>query len=95
LNTRSVVRILGVNGTPTPIPVEQIVAIRRLLEKNLKYDPYPYLAKGIQVEVVKGPLSGVRGIILDKRGKYKLALSVDMLKRAVSVEIDIGDVELL
>jgi len=45
LNTRGVVRILGINGNPVPVPVEQIDAIKRVLESKLKYDPYPYFIK--------------------------------------------------
>src|SRR5919108_6069750 len=60
LNTRGVVRILGVNGAPIPVPVEQIDAIRKLLGNKLKYDTYPYFIQGREVEVVNGPLQGIR-----------------------------------
>jgi len=88
-----VVRILGVNGTPVPVPEEQIDAIRRLLDSGLKYDPYSYLTEGREVVVIRGPLEGVRGKILKRRGNYRLVLSVDLILRSVSVEIDIEDVE--
>jgi transcription antitermination factor NusG len=95
LNRRSVVRILGVKGIPIPVPVEQINAIRRLLESNLRYDPYPYFAEGKEVIVVNGPLQGVKGKILEVRGNYRLVLSVDLIQRSVSLEIDIKEVELV
>ena len=94
LNTRGVVRILGVNGTPAPVPVEQIEAIRKLLQCDLKYDPYPYFCQGREVTVVNGPLQGVRGKIVRRRGNYRLVLSVDNIKRSIAVEVDIKDVEL-
>jgi transcriptional antiterminator RfaH len=46
LSTRSVVRILGTNGTPVPIPAEQIDGVKKLLESKLKYYPYPYFNEG-------------------------------------------------
>ncbi|TDI90640.1 MAG: hypothetical protein E2O72_03690 [Candidatus Dadabacteria bacterium] len=46
LNTRGVIRILGVSGHPIPVPHEQIESIKRLLETNLQFDPYPYFRKG-------------------------------------------------
>jgi transcription antitermination factor NusG len=95
LNRRSVVRILGVKGIPIPVPVEQINAIRRLLESDLRYDPYPYFAEGKEVIVVNGPLQGVKGKILEVRGNYRLVLSVDLIQRSVSLEIDIKEVELV
>lgn len=93
LNTRGVVKILGVNGSPIPVPVEQICTIKRLLESNLKYDHYPYFSQGKEVVVVNGPLQGIRGRILERRGNYRLILSVDIIQRSVSVEVDIRDVE--
>ncbi len=93
LNTRGVVRILGVNGTPVPVPVEQIDGIRRLLQSGVQYDPYPYLFEGREVVVVRGPLEGIRGKIVGRRGDFRLVLSVDLIRRSVSVEVDAGDVE--
>ena len=95
LNRRSVVRILGVKGIPIRVPVEQINAIKSLLKSNLRYDPYPYFVEGKEVIVVNGPLQGVRGKILEIRGNYRLILSVDLIQRSVSLEIDIKDVELV
>lgn len=94
LNTRGVVRILGVNGTLVPVPAEQIDAVRKILECNLKYDLYPYFSQGREVTVVNGPLQGVRGKIVRRRGNYRLVLSVDNIKRSIAVEVDIRDVEL-
>ncbi len=95
LSTKGVVRILGVNGDPTPIPEQQINSIKTLLESELRYDPYEYLTEGSKVEVINGPLMGTQGIIAERRGQYRLILSVDLIQRAVSVEVDVNDVELL
>lgn len=95
LTTKGVVRMLGINGDPTPIPDEQVNSIKNLLESNLRYDPYQYIAEGREVEVVNGPLAGTKGRILQRRGQYRLILSVDLIQRAVSVEVDIDDVELV
>ncbi len=93
LNTRGVVSIVGANGAPIPVPDEQIEGIRRLLSSNYSYDPYPYFTEGREVIVVDGPLQGVRGRILERRGDLRLIISVDLLRRSLSVEVDIRDVE--
>ncbi len=92
LNTRGVVRVLGTNGAP--VPVEQIYSIKELLDRNLKYDPYPYFTQGKEVVVINGPLQGIKGKIVDKRGSYRLILSVDIIQRSVGVEVNIRDVEM-
>jgi transcription antitermination factor NusG len=76
-----------------PVPVEQIDGIRRLLQSGLEYDPYPYLFEGREVVVVRGPLEGVRGKIVGRRGDFRLVLSVDLIRRSVSLEVDACDVE--
>lgn len=51
-------------------------------------DPYPYLTKGTLVEVRAGPFRGMRGLIECRSRANLLILQVEMLGRAVSLEID-------
>ena len=94
LNIRGVIRILGVSGHPIPVPHEQIESIKRLLEINLQFDPYPYFTEGEEVVVVRGPLEGMSGKIIERKGVCRLILAVDLIKRSISVEVDIVDVEI-
>jgi len=94
LNTQGVIRILGTYGELTPVPEEQIEFIKALLKTNLNYDPWPYFAEGKEVIVVKGPLEGMCGKIVERRGEFRLILSIDLIQRSISVEVDIDDVEL-
>jgi transcription antitermination factor NusG len=55
-------------------------------------DPYPYLTRGRQVEIVSGPFRGVQGLIEDRAGD-RLILQVDVLGQAVSLRIDGAQVE--
>ena len=64
------------------------------LETNLYFDPFPYFTEGKEVVVVNGPLDGMRGKIIERRGECRLIMSVDLIKRSISVEVDISDVEL-
>lgn len=86
------VRLVGFAGAPAPIPEEQVESVRRLCETGLACDPYPYLREGRRVEVVRGPLVGCTGVIVRKKGKFRLVLSVDVLRQSVAVEIDTADV---
>jgi transcription antitermination factor NusG len=57
----------------------------------LSYDAelsnYPYLRKGMRVEVRSGPFRGVRGVIEDWGKRARLILQVEILGRAVSLEV--------
>jgi len=57
-------------------------------EAGTGFDPFPYLKCGIRVEVISGPMRGVRGVIEDRRKRDRLILQVDVLGRATSLEVD-------
>lgn len=92
LKTVGVVDIVGSGQQPEPIPDEEIAAIQTLMTSVLPYDPHPYLHEGMMVEVIKGPLQGVRGILLRKEKRHRLVLGVRLIQQAAAVEIDIKDV---
>lgn len=94
LQTAGVVSFVCSNrGMMTAVPEEQIESIQRLIESGLKYDPYPYLKEGMSVRVKRGPLKGVEGILIGKRKKHLLVLSVDLIQQSTALEIDIGDTD--
>jgi transcription antitermination factor NusG len=92
LKTVGVVDIVGGGQRPEPIPDEEIAAIQTLMMSVLPYDPHPYLHEGMQVEVIRGPLQGVRGILLRKEKRHRLIIGVRLIQQAAAVEIDIPDV---
>lgn len=94
LKTEGVVRFLGmVSGEPEPVPEDQIISLKRLVESKEALDPYPYLKEGQQVRIKKGALAGVEGILIERAGKHALVLSVDILRQGVSLKIDASEVE--
>jgi transcriptional antiterminator NusG len=93
IKTKGVVRILGHRGIPAAIPEHQIEAIQKAIDSRKNISSFPYLKTGQIVRVVSGPLGGVEGIFISEKGKGKLIISVDILQRSVSVEIEEADVE--
>jgi transcription termination/antitermination protein NusG len=93
LKVPSVVRIIGFNGEPASIPDTQIQSVKKLVFSTLLYDPYPYIAEGDRVEIIRGPLKSLQGTLLEKKGRYKFILSVDLIQQAVACEVDSCDIE--
>ena len=58
-------------------------------------DPYPMLKKGMRVEVRSGPLRGLQGMIESRGPASRLVLQVEMLGRAVSLEVDASLLDLI
>jgi transcription antitermination factor NusG len=92
LKTVGVVDIVGGGVQPEPIPDEEILALQTLMASVLPYDPHPYLHEGMMVEVVRGPLQGVRGILLRKEKRHRLILGIRLIQQAAVVEIDVDDI---
>jgi hypothetical protein len=77
LTTVSLTRLVSFHGKLTPIPEEQIEAVRTLVTRQLRYDPHPYLVEGMRVRVTHGPLAGVEGILVTKKSATRLMTCVD------------------
>jgi transcription termination/antitermination protein NusG len=92
LNIPGAVRFVGNRGFAEPVPDRQIESVRRFLESELSLDPYPYIQVGQRVEVTAGPLKGIQGILIKKKGRFRFVIQVDLIRQAVSVEIDASDV---
>ena len=75
------------------IPQEEIDAVRRLIASSLRLEPHPFLKCGDWVRIASGPLEGMEGILVRKKGAFRLVLSVEMLQKSVAVEVDVSTVE--
>jgi transcription antitermination factor NusG len=92
LNVVGVAQLLGFSGRAEPVPDAEIEAIQRLTATTLQYDPHPFLTEGMEVEVIRGPLAGVRGRLLRKDRVARLVLAVTLIRQAAVVEIHPADV---
>lgn len=88
LSTPGVFAIVGFGTEAAPIPDDEIQAIERVLESGLAAGPCPFLREGQRIRIKHGPLESLEGILLNKKTEWRLVVSVPMLQRSVSVEID-------
>jgi len=91
LATRGVVRILSLDQKPVPISDDVIEDLQRIVLSPVACSPCAYVA-GDQVTVRRGPFAGVTGVISRVKGATTLTIPVEILGRAVSVQIDAADV---
>ena len=89
LSTFGVLRILGYGRDPALVSTEELEAIQRLTSSGLTYERSHYLHVGHRVRVRFGPLAGLEGLITGhKKGRVQFAVSVTLLHRSVTVDID-------
>jgi transcription antitermination factor NusG len=88
-----VARLVGFGQTPTALPDEEIEALRISLASGLRAEPHPLLTVGRHVRVTNGPMAGLQGILRRRKSNARLVVSVELIQRAMAVEIDEADVE--
>ncbi|MBN1349461.1 UpxY family transcription antiterminator [candidate division KSB1 bacterium] len=93
LQTDGAVKLVTFNNVPVPIPDYQIHSIRQAIETSQSIQRLDHWQIGQHVEVISGPLKGVRGILQKKKGRTKLAIAVDGINQAIEVEIGADEVK--
>jgi len=92
LEAPGVVHLVGVSGRPTPLDDGEIDTLRQGLDSSLRALPHPYLNAGRRVGIVRGPLAGCEGILLRRKGNYRVVLSVHLIMRSIAVDVDLADI---
>lgn len=96
LKIKGVVRFLGlIPGEPEPVPDDQVLSLKKVVEAQTTLDPFPYLHEGQRVRIKRGPLAGVEGILSQKAGRQMLVLSVDILRQSTALTIEASEVEVV
>src|SRR5437016_582771 len=103
LQVSGVVRLVGFNGSPTPMPEEDLERIREFLGQGWHAESHPYLQVGRRARVVRGPLAqraqraqrvvrgplaGMEGIVLRRKNRSRLVISFDLIQRSMAIETD-------
>jgi transcription antitermination factor NusG len=93
LQVPGVARLISFNGQPAALPDKEIEALRTGLAAQLRTEPHPYLTIGRRVRVRGGPLEGVEGILIRKKNACRVVVSLDLIMKSASVEVDASDLE--
>ncbi len=83
-----VVNVVGFGSQPAAIPDQEIEHVRTMVRSGLLVTPWPFLSVGQTVVLERGPLAGVEGILQQIKKTFRLVVSVQMLQRSVSTEVD-------
>jgi transcriptional antiterminator NusG len=82
------VGLVGFGKGPAQIPENEIESVRRMVGSGLLVGPWPFLSAGQKVLIERGPLTGLEGLLLEVKKAFRLVVSVHLLQRSVSVEIE-------
>lgn len=95
LLTPGVVRIVGFDSRPAPLPDAEIDALRNVLLHGAHSEPHPYLSIGRKVRITRGALEGLEGVLVRKKGRVRLVLSIHLIRQSAVIEVDSTNVEVI
>lgn len=88
LQTRGVVKYISFEGKAVSVPQQQIDAIKIYLAEMdpLLQEDQPW-EEGKEVEVMVGKLTGLKGILIQAKGKNRVRVEIDVVGSAIILNI--------
>lgn len=93
LEVPNVVRLVGGPKYPAALPNEEIDLLRKGLSGQVLAEPCSYLTTGCRVRVVNGPFEGVEGILAGQSRGSRVVISVEVIMRSFTIEVNEYDLE--
>ncbi|MGH9342156.1 MAG: transcription termination/antitermination protein NusG, partial [Terriglobia bacterium] len=92
LQSPGVLRIVGNNREPLPLPDSSIEFLRSGLCQT-KIEPYRELVVGQKVRIKTGVMQGVQGILIRKSDSFRFILTIELIHQHAAVEVNADDLE--
>ena len=94
LQVPGVVRLVGFGGKPTPVTEQEIESLRTARAMGIYLEPFAYPEIGQKVRIKAGPFEGFQGILIRRKGKYRVVLSLESITSSSFVlDVDSCNVE--
>jgi transcription antitermination factor NusG len=91
LTTPGIIEVLRAGNSPVPVSTVEISAIKRALDANIPVEPSLYINVGETVQIQRGPLKGIVGIVSDLRRRDRIVLSVSLIRCSILLHVDLLD----
>lgn len=88
LRTPGVLGFVGNERLGTPIPREEIESLQTAIREKIPCAVHPFVALGKRVRIRGGVLNGMEGILTEQSGSKRLVVSVELLKKSVSIQVE-------
>ena len=95
LRTPGVLGFVGNERQGTPIPDVQIENLQTAIKGKIPCTAHPYISTGQRVRIRGGSLDGMEGILVGQGREQSVVVSVELLRRSVSIRVEGYNVELV
>lgn len=92
LEVPGVLTFVGVGGKPAPLGELEIAALRHGVQE-FNCEPHPYLIVGEKVRIKEGSFADFEGVLLRKKGCFRVVLSLHLIMKSIVMDIDATAVE--
>jgi transcription antitermination factor NusG len=91
LKTPGIIRIVGI-PKPEPIHPDEIIALQKVSSTDRMMEQWNHVTDGAWVEVVQGPLAGLRGQLVRREKQHGLVIRVSLIQQAALIHIKADEV---
>lgn len=95
LSVPGVARIVGTPRQPTPLPDREIESLKNARSSGIHAEPYRYLEIGRKVRIKTGPFEGLQGILVRRKGRFRVVFSLQLISSSFILDVDGSDLELI
>ena len=88
LTTPGVLSVAGLGKIPQSLDPEEIEQIQKVHVSGHPAQPWPFFKIGEKVRITAGPLQGVQGLLVQRRGETRVVLSVSLIEKSISVQVE-------
>jgi transcription antitermination factor NusG len=94
LRSPGVRRIIGNHEGPIALPDEEIEFLRSGICRQ-KIEPFNELVLGEKVRIKYGPMQGLEGVLVRKKGGLRFVLTLQLIHQSAAVEVGADELELV
>ncbi len=96
LNVNGIVKFVNFEKSPVVVSEKDINFIRKMLGSNLEVNVlYEDINVGDYMEIISGPMIGVKGQIVEYRSKKQVMVNFNSIKQNVIVNLPLNSLKLL
>lgn len=88
LEAPGVIYLVGWKGYPQALQDSEIEQLKAGVDERLDPRPHEFITVGDRVVVTRGPMEGYEGILLRDKNSHRVVLSLDLIQRSMSIEVD-------
>jgi len=92
LSVPGVLSFVGSRREAWPLPDFEIEKLRTGLGQ-LHAEPHSYLTTGDRARIRSGPLSGMEGVLVEKKNGLWVVLTIEAIMRSISVEVELSNLD--